>query len=181
MSNETTSGRLAAITLTRAVAFDPLRVIEEATAQAAAERIAREHADPEDPHALSHRFEKDASQAGDFIDLIIEGTDHARLEIVKARLEARGYEISMSYRACEPQDLVEITDPEDGCPADDDRARRVLAYFDYHGPIEQGPRPGLYRVDLNKGSFPENSFLDEVVMLDGGDYAIAAAQDEGQQ
>lgn len=102
MSSETTGKCLAAITLTRTVSFDPLRVIEEATAQAAAERIAREHADPADPHALSHRFEKDSSQAGDFIDLVIEGTDHARLNIVKARLDARGYEISVSYRAPEP-------------------------------------------------------------------------------
>jgi len=96
-SNKPRPTDIRAITITRTESFDPLRVIEEATAQARAERIVTEHADPADPAALSYRFEKDEQEEGLFIDLVIEGEDKHRLRIVLARLNAGNCELSVSY------------------------------------------------------------------------------------
>lgn len=88
---------ISAITVTRIESFDPLTVIEEATAQAAAERMAREHADPANPKALTHHFEKNDEYDSCFIDLVIEGSDQTRLDIVLRRLQARGHELAVRY------------------------------------------------------------------------------------
>lgn len=83
------------ITLTRTESFDPIQVMEEAAAQASAERIVREHADPENPEALSYRFEKDSNSEGDYIDLVIEGDDQMALGAVLTRLRERGYNLQV--------------------------------------------------------------------------------------
>ena len=49
---------MLSITLTRNESFDPLSVIEQATRQAVAQQIAREHTDPDNPQALTFRYEK---------------------------------------------------------------------------------------------------------------------------
>jgi hypothetical protein len=92
-----TPPNIYAITITRMETFDPLRVIEEATAQAQTERIVREHADSGHPAALYYRFEKTEECEGDFIDLVIQGEDKKRLSLVLARLRARDYNLSVEY------------------------------------------------------------------------------------
>lgn len=100
-TSETNSGTspndISAITVTRIESFDPLRVIEEATAQAQTERIVREHAEPGTPKALFYHFEKDDKYDGTFIDLIIEGENQQLLYLVLTRLRARDYNLSVAY------------------------------------------------------------------------------------
>jgi hypothetical protein len=89
---------ISAITVTRIESFDPLRVIEEAAAQAQTERIVREHTEPGNPKALFYRFAKDDECDGTFIDLIIEGENQRLLSLVLTRLRTRDYNLSVAYR-----------------------------------------------------------------------------------
>ena len=52
---------MLSVTLTRTESYDPLYVIEQATRQAVAQQIAREHSDPKNPEALAFHYEKDAN------------------------------------------------------------------------------------------------------------------------
>lgn len=127
---------MLSITLTRTESFDPLYVIVQATRQAVAEQIAREYSDPGDPQALAFRYEKDANSEGDYVDLVISGTDEHRISLVLKRLRAHGYELECEWAADEdPPHCVEIVskNARDGAlPA---RAREVLEAMGHHVPL----------------------------------------------
>ncbi len=107
-----------AVTITRTESFDPLYVIEQATRQAVAQQIAREHADPHDPEALTFCYEKDANSEGDYVDLVISGTDETRVGLVLRRLRAHGYDdLTVEWLADEdPPHLISVVSSEAGLP-----------------------------------------------------------------
>jgi hypothetical protein len=119
---------MLAITVTRQESLDPLSVIEQATRQAVAEQIAREHAHPTDGQALSFRYERDANSAGDYVDLVIEGSDETRVGLVLRRLRAHGYDdLSVEWLSDEdPPHLIQVYRSSDGAAAPASRAREAL-------------------------------------------------------
>lgn len=128
---------MLSITVTRRESYDPLSVIEQATRQAVAQQIAREHADPEDPEALAWRYEKDSNSEGDHVDLVITGTDGTRVGLVLRRLRAHGYDdLIVEWSADEdPPHLIEVVSSNSGGGALPSRAREVLEAMGYHVPL----------------------------------------------
>jgi hypothetical protein len=135
------------ITLTRTESYDPLRVIEQATRQAVAQQIAREHADPHDPEALTFRYQKDVNSEGDYVDLVISGTDETRVGLVLRRLRAHGYDdLTVEWLADEdPPHLISVLSSEDGLPAPPSRAREVVEALGLHAPLVPGAEAGSYK------------------------------------
>ncbi len=125
------------ITLTRTESYDPLYVIEQATRQAVAQQIVREHSDPKDPEALAFRYEKDSNSEGDYVDLVISGTDESRVGLVLKRLRAHGYDnLACEWTSDEdPPHLIEVVSKASGKGACPSRAREVLDAIGYHVPL----------------------------------------------
>ena len=148
---------MLSITLTRTESYDPLYVIEQATRQAVAEQIAREHADPANPESLSYRYEKDANSEGDYVDLVISGTDERRISLVLKRLRAHGYDLECEWASSEAEDpphLIEIVSKTTGDGALPARAREVLEEMGYHVPLtRERATEGLY-LTLIPATFP---------------------------
>ena len=146
-----------AITVTRQESFSPLSVIEAATRQAVSEQIAREQADPTDPEALHWHYEKDVNSAGDYIDLVISGTDEHRLGLVLRRLRSHGYDdLTVDWSSDEdPPHLLQILSADSGAPARPAQAREVVEHLGYHVPLltDGKPEEGLYRT-LIPPTFP---------------------------
>ncbi len=138
------------ITLTRTESFDPLYVIEQATHQAVAQQIAREHADPHDPKALTFCYQKDANSEGDYVDLVISGTDETRVGLVLRRLRAHGYDdLNVEWLADEdPPHLISVVSSEAGLPAPPSRAREVLETLGLHVPLVPDAEQGSYKTLL---------------------------------
>ena len=127
---------MLSITLTRTESYDPLYVIEQATRQAVAQQIAREHADPNNQDALAFRYEKDANSEGDYVDLVIFGTDEHRVSLVLKRLRAHGYDSVCEWAADEdPPHCIEIVSTASGEGALPARARDALEAMGYHVPL----------------------------------------------
>jgi hypothetical protein len=139
--------RALRITVTRRESYDPLSVIEQATRQAVAQQIAREHADPHDREALTFRYQKDANSEGDYVDLVISGTDETRVGLVLRRLRAHGYDdLTVEWLADEdPPHLVTVFSSEAGLPAPPSRAREVLEAFGLHVPLVPDTEDGVYK------------------------------------
>ena len=126
---------MLSITLTRTESYDPLYVIEQATRQAVAQQIAREHADPKNPEALTFHYEKDANSEGDYVDLVISGTEEQRISLVLKRLRAHGYDLECEWASSEAEDpphCVEIVSSNSGDGALPARAREALEAMGYH-------------------------------------------------
>ncbi len=125
------------ITLTRTESYDPLYVIEQATRQAVAQQIAREHSDPGNPDALTYHYEKDANLEGDYVDLVISGTDEHRVSLVLKRLRGHGYDdLACEWAADEdPPHLIEVVSKASGEGALPARAREVLEAMGYNVPL----------------------------------------------
>ncbi|QIN81079.1 hypothetical protein GBA65_21825 (plasmid) [Rubrobacter marinus] len=138
------------ITVTRTESYDPLYVIEQATRQAVAQQIAREHADPHDPEALAFRYGKDANSEGDYVDLVISGTDETRVGLVLRRLRAHGYDdLTVEWLAEEdPPHLISVVSSEAGFPAPPARAREVLEALGLHVPLVPDAGEGSYKTLL---------------------------------
>ncbi len=147
---------MLSITLTRTESFDPLYVIEQATRQAVAEQIAREHADPADPDALAFRYEKDSNSEGDYVDLVISGTDERRIGLVLKRLRAHGYELECEWTSDEdPPHCVEVVSKASGEGALPARAREVLDAMGYpHVPLLRDRTADGYYLTLIPETFP---------------------------
>lgn len=129
---------MLSITLTRTESYDPLYVIEQATRQAVAQQIAREHADPKNPEALTFHYEKDANSEGDYVDLVISGTEEQRISLVLKRLRAHGYDLECEWASSEAEDpphCVEIVSKASGDGALPARAREVMEAMGYHVPL----------------------------------------------
>lgn len=162
-------------TIKRANSLDPLEVIHDATRQAQAESLVRELRNPDNTDSLSFYYNLDGT---DF-DLMVQGTEEAPVRHVASLMNTRYGQPEPKVEEVthvgsdkeEPPDLLEITDTEDGCPADDDRARQVMDYFGYTGPLEPGSRPGLYRVSL-----PASVLREDTAMLDDGDWHVEVVQ-----
>ncbi len=135
------------ITLTRTESYDPLCVIEQATRQAVAQQIAREHADPHDPEALAFRYEKDSNSEGDYVDLVISGTDESRIGLVLRRLRAHGYDdLTVDWLADDdPPHLVSVLSSGAGLSTPPSRAREVLEALGLHVPLVPGAEDGSYK------------------------------------
>ena len=146
-----------AITVTRQESFNPLVVITEATKQAVSEQVAREHANPTYPEALNWHYEKDANSAGDYVDLVISGTDEHRIGFVLRRLRSHGYDdLIIDWISDEdPPHLVQILSGGSGTPARPSRAREVVESLGYHVPLLRDGKPeeGLYKT-LIPPTFP---------------------------
>ncbi len=145
------------ITLTRTESYDPLYVIEQATRQAVAQQIVREHSDPKDPEALAFRYEKDSNSEGDYVDLVISGTDEGRVGLVLRRLRAHGYEdLACEWASDEdPPHLIEIFSSASGDGALPSRAREVLDALGYHGvPLLRDPAADGRYMTLIPATFP---------------------------
>lgn len=138
------------ITLTRTESYDPLYVIEQATRQAVAQQIAREHSAPHDPEALAFRYRKDANSEGDYIDLVISGTDETRVGLVLRRLRAHGYgDLSIEWLADEdPPHLISVLSSEAGIPAPPARAHEVLEALGLHVCLVPDAEDGSYKTLL---------------------------------
>lgn len=127
---------MLSVTLTRTESYDPLYVIEQATRQAVAQQIAREHADPADPDALAFRYEKDSNSEGDYVDLVISGTDERRMSLVLKRLRGHGYDLECEWASDEdPPHCIEIVSSNSGSGALPARAREVLEAMGHHVPL----------------------------------------------
>lgn len=128
---------MLSITLTRTESYDPLYVIEQATRQPVAQQIAREHIDPQNPHALAFRYEKDSNSEGDYVDLVISGTDERRVGLVLKHLRGHGYEdLACEWASDEdPPHLIEIVSSNSAEGALPARAREVLDAMGYHVPL----------------------------------------------
>ncbi len=146
---------MLSITLTRTESYDPLYVIEQATRQAVAQQIAREHADPKNPDALTFHYEKDANSEGDYVDLVISGTEQHRISLVLKRLRAHGYELECEWASDEdPPHCIEIVSSISGDGALPARAREVLEAMGYHVPLMRDrTSDGLY-LTLVPETFP---------------------------
>lgn len=146
---------MLSITLTRTESYDPLYVIEQATRQAVAQQIAREHSDPKNPEALTFRYEKDANSEGDYVDLVISGTEERRISLVLKRLRAHGYDLECEWASDEdPPHCVEIVSKATGDGALPARAREVTEAMGYHIPLMRDRRAdGLY-LTLIPETFP---------------------------
>ena len=146
---------MLSITLTRTESYDPLYVIEQATRQAVAQQIAREHADPADPGALTYRYEKDANSEGDYVDLVISGTDERRMGLVLKHLRGHGYELECEWASDEdPPHCVEIVSKAAGEGALPARAREVLETMGYHVPLLRDPTADGCYLTLVPETFP---------------------------
>ena len=146
---------MLSITLTRTESYDPLFVIEQATRQAVAQQIAREHADPKDRKALTYRYEKDANSEGDYVDLVISGTDEHRVSLVLKRLRAHGYDLECEWAADDdPPHLIEVVSAASHDGALPARAREALEAMGYHVPlVRDRTGDGLY-LTLIPATFP---------------------------
>ena len=138
------------ITLTRTESYDPLCVREQATRQAVAQPIAREHSAPNDPEALTFRYRKDANSEGDYVDLVISGTDETRVGLVLRRLRGHGYDdLTVEWLADEdPPHLISVVSSEAGLPALPSRAREVLEALGLHVPLVPDAADGSYKTLL---------------------------------
>lgn len=147
---------MLSITVTRRESYDPLSVIEQATRQAVAQQIAREHADPEDPEALAWRYEKDSNSEGDHVDLVITGTDGTRVGLVLRRLRAHGYDdLIVEWSADEdPPHLIEVVSSNSGGGALPSRAREVLEAMGYDVPLRRDPASDGRYMTLIPPTFP---------------------------
>lgn len=148
------------ITVTRQESYDPLSVIEQATRQAVAQQIVHEHAQPTDPEALACRYEKDSNSAGDYVDLVITGTDETRVGLVLRRLRAHGYDdLSVEWLADEdPPHLIEVVSARTGMPPSASRAREALEELGLHVPLVPagGSHDGFYKTSI-PATFPARS------------------------
>jgi hypothetical protein len=144
------------ITVTRRESYDPLSVIEQATRQAVAQQIAREHADPEDPEALAWRYEKDSNSEGDYVDLVISSTDEHRLSLVLKRLRAHGYDdLACEWASDEdPPHLIEVVSKASGDGAFPSRAREVLDAMGHHVPLVRDRTSDGCYLTLIPATFP---------------------------
>lgn len=147
-------------TVTRQESYDPLSIIEQATRQAVAEQIARERAHPGDPKALAWRYERDSNSAGDYVDLVITGTDEMRMGLVLRRLRAHGYDdLCVEWLADEdPPHLIEVVSATTGRPPSASRAREVLEELGFHVPLVPvgGSHDGFYKTSI-PAMFPASS------------------------
>jgi hypothetical protein len=144
------------ITLTRTESYDPLYVIEQATRQAVAQQIAREHADPHDPDALAFRYQKDSNSEGDYVDLVISGTDERRVSLVLKRLRGHGYEdLACDWASDEdPPHLIEIVSSNSAEGALPARAREVLDAMGYYVPLLRDRTGDGFYLTLIPETFP---------------------------
>lgn len=156
---------MLAITVTRQQHYDPLLTIEAATKQAIAQQTAREH-------GLEFTYEKDSNSEGDYVDLVISGTDEHRMSLVLRRLRAHGYEnLTVDWLSDEdPPHLVEILSAESGVPAHPARAREVVEHLGYHVPLLRDGKPeeGLYKT-LIPPTFPSK----DLVVLGDSEWTVS--------
>ena len=146
---------MLSITLTRTESYDPLYVIEQATRQAVAQQIAREHSDPKNPEALAFHYEKDANSEGDYVDLVISGTDEHRVSLVLKRLRAHGYELECGWASDEdPPHLIEVVSTASSEGALPARAREVLEAMGYYVPLLRDREGDGWYLTLIPATFP---------------------------
>ncbi|MGF1473165.1 MAG: hypothetical protein ACFB50_15685 [Rubrobacteraceae bacterium] len=163
---------MLAITVTRQESFSPLVVIQDAAKQAVSEQVAREQADPSDSEALKWHYEKDANSAGDYVDLVISGTDEHRIGLVLRRLRSHGYDdLTVDWISDEdPPHLLQILSADSGAPAPPARAREVVERLGYHVPLLRDGKPeeGLYKT-LIPPTFPR----EETIVLGDSEWTVS--------